>query len=83
MSNFSFEPAELEVAPGTTVVWKDTMGKHSVKADDGSFESEILAADGEFKHTFETEGRYPFYCTLHGSSGGQDMAGVVVVNRKP
>lgn len=79
MKNFAFEPRELTVEPGAVVVWKDAAGRHSVKAEDGSFESEVLQAGGEFRHTFGREGRYPYYCTLHGSSGGHDMAGVVIV----
>jgi plastocyanin/uncharacterized membrane protein YozB (DUF420 family) len=79
MRNFTFEPKELTVAPGTTVVWHDAVGRHSVKADDGSFESAIMPVGGEFRHTFKQPGRYPFYCTLHGSAGGHEMAGVVTV----
>ncbi|HEX8068711.1 MAG TPA: DUF420 domain-containing protein [Pyrinomonadaceae bacterium] len=81
MRNVLFAPKELTVAPGTTVVWKDAVGRHSVKADDGSFESEILPTGGEFRHTFTQPGRYPYYCTLHGAAGGHDMAGVVTVAR--
>ncbi|MDQ3816825.1 MAG: DUF420 domain-containing protein [Acidobacteriota bacterium] len=79
MRNFSFEPQTLTVDIGTVVIWQDTVGRHSVKADDGSFESDVLAAGGEFRHRFERAGRYPYYCTLHGSSGGHDMAGAVIV----
>jgi plastocyanin/uncharacterized membrane protein YozB (DUF420 family) len=79
MSNFAFGPRELTIEAGTTVVWKDSAGRHTVKADDGSFESEVLSAGGEFRRTFEREGRYPFHCTLHGAPGGQDMAGVIIV----
>jgi len=83
LSNFQFEPKELTVEPGTVVVWKDVAGPHTVKADDGSFESPILSAGQEFGRMFESEGRYPYYCTLHGSGGGHDMAGVIVVARRP
>jgi plastocyanin len=82
LSNFKFEPKELTVEPGTVVVWKDIAGPHTIKADDGSFESEILSAGQEFSHKFETEGRYPYFCTLHGSEGGHDMAGVIAVARR-
>ena len=79
MRNFAFEPRELTVAPGTTVVWKDAVGRHTVRADDGSFESDVLAVGGEFRHTFDKPGRYPFHCTLHGAPNGEEMAGVVTV----
>lgn len=83
MSNFAFAPKDLTIEPGTTVVWKDAVGRHTIKADDGSFESEVLAAGGEFRYKFEREGRYPYYCTLHGSAGGDDMAGTITVAARP
>ena len=83
LSNFQFEPKELTVEPGALVVWKDVAGPHTIRADDGSFESPILSAGQEFSRKFESEGRYPYYCTLHGSEGGHDMAGVIIVARRP
>lgn len=82
MRNFAFEPKEVTIAEGTTVIWKDAAGRHSVKAEDGSFESEILPTSGEFRHKFERAGRYPVYCTLHGAAGGHDMAGVITVKAR-
>jgi len=79
MKNFEFDPKEITVAPGTTVVWKGVAGKHTIKADDGGFESEIVPTNGEFSYKFEKEGRYSYYCTLHGEPGGKDMAGAIVV----
>jgi len=83
LSNFQFEPKELTIEPGALVVWKDVAGPHTIRADDGSFESPILSAGQEFSRKFESEGRYPYYCTLHGSEGGHDMAGVIIVARRP
>jgi len=82
LSNNLFEPKELTIEPGTVVIWKDSAGPHTVRADDGSFESPILTAGQEFSRKFESEGRYPYFCTLHGSAGGHDMAGVIVVARR-
>jgi plastocyanin/uncharacterized membrane protein YozB (DUF420 family) len=82
LSNNLFEPKELTVEPGTVVVWKDVAGPHTVRADDGSFESPIMTAGQEFSRKFEIEGRYPYFCTLHGSAGGHEMAGVIIVARR-
>ena len=82
LSNNQFEPKELTIEPGALVVWKDVAGPHTIRADDGSFESPILTAGQEFSRKFESEGRYPYHCTLHGSEGGRDMAGVIVVARR-
>jgi plastocyanin len=79
IKNFSFTPAELTVPPGTEVTWTDTLGRHTVQADDGSFKSGTLVANGTFKHKFDKPGRYAYFCEFHGSKGGHDMAGVVIV----
>lgn len=79
MKNFAFEPKEITVAPGTTVVWKNVQGIHTIKTDLDGFESEIVPTNGEFSHKTGKEGRYSYYCTLHGAAGGRDMSGTVIV----
>ncbi|MBI1763731.1 MAG: hypothetical protein HYR56_20080 [Acidobacteria bacterium] len=79
LSNFKFEPKEVTIAAGTTVEWIDEQGNHSIVADDGSFESDILDAGGRFEHRYEKPGRFPYYCSLHGEKGGHEMAGLVIV----
>jgi len=83
--NFAFEPKELTVARGTTVIWTITAGRHTVTADDRTFDSPtILTAGDQFTHTFEVEGTFPYYCEIHGSPGGGDMAAVITVTaRRP
>ena len=82
LTNFSFEPKEITIEPGTTVIWKDTVGRHSIKAEDSSFESDVLAVGEEFQHRFDVEGRYPVYCTLHGGPGGTKMSGAITVKMR-
>lgn len=79
ISNFQFEPKELTIKAGTTVEWIDERGRHTVEADDGSFVSDTLTADGKFEHKFDTPGVYPYYCSFHGEKHGKDMAGVITV----
>lgn len=79
ISNFQFEPKELTIKTGTTVEWTDERGRHTVEADDGSFVSDTLTADGKFEHKFDTPGVYPYYCSVHGEKHGKDMAGVITV----
>lgn len=79
VGNYTFTPKELTIEEGTTVVWKDEKGRHTIVADDGSFKSEVLPPDGEFRRTFERAGSYPYFCSLHGEAGGKDMAGTVTV----
>ncbi len=79
IKGFAFDPKKLTVPVGTEVEWVDESGRHSVKADDGSFDSGILTAGGTFKHTFDRKGEYPYYCEFHGAAHGKDMSGVVTV----
>jgi len=75
-----FEPAQITVAPGTTVVWTNTGGTpHTVTADDNSFDSGTLSDGDTFSWTFDEPGEYPYYCRFHGGPGGSGMSGVVIV----
>ena len=79
VKNFSFDPPALTVPVGTEVEWVFQGGRHTVNADDGSFKSGAMTEGGSFKHRFAKAGTYRYYCELHGSKGGHDMAGVVTV----
>src|SRR5262249_9705714 len=79
ISNFQFTPKEVTIPAGATVEWVDEMGRHTVEADDGSFKSETLAANGKYEHTFDKPGTYPYFCTFHGDKHGVEMAGVINV----
>jgi plastocyanin len=82
IQNFAFQPSELVVPAGAEVQWTDLRGRHSVQAEDGSFKSEVLTANGTYKHRFDQPGRYPYFCEFHGSAGGHDMAGAIVVQSR-
>ena len=79
ISNFQFTPKEVTVPAGATVEWVDEVGRHTVEADDGSFKSDTLTADGKYEHTFDKPGAYPYFCTFHGEKHGVEMAGVINV----
>jgi plastocyanin len=79
IKNFTFEPKEVTIAPGTTVEWTDQGGRHDVTADDGSFKSSTLTAGQKFEHKFDSAGSYAYFCSNHGAKGGHDMAGKVTV----
>jgi plastocyanin len=81
IKNFDFTPKEITVSVGTEVEWTDEGGRHSVISDTGAFKSMPMAAGGSFKHKFDKVGRFPYYCEFHGSKGGHDMAGVVIVTK--
>lgn len=79
ISNFAFDPRDLQIEAGTIVIWKDSAGRHTVTADDNSFDSPILAPGDDFKQTFKQAGKVEYFCKLHGAAGGHKMAGTITV----
>ena len=73
--DFSFSPGELSIEVGSTVTWRNGgEAPHTVTAEDGSFDSGMVAAGGSWSRTFESAGTFAYVCTFH-----PDMAGVVTV----
>jgi len=75
IDNFSFAPATLTIAAGTTVTWtnKDDI-PHTVVSDDKIFKSKVLDTDDKFSYTFTKSGTFPYFCSVH-----PKMTGKVVV----
>ena len=75
VDNFSFGPATLTVAVGTTVTWtnRDDI-PHTVVSTDKVFKSTVLDTDEKFSFTFSKVGTYPYFCSIH-----PKMTGSVVV----
>ena len=75
VDNFSFGPATLTVAVGTTVTWtnRDDI-PHTVVSTDKVFKSKVLDTDEKFSFTFAKAGTYPYFCSIH-----PKMTGSVVV----
>ncbi|WP_049970963.1 plastocyanin/azurin family copper-binding protein [Haladaptatus cibarius] len=80
-----FEPAELQIQPGTTVefVWEsDTHNVIPTSQPDGAgwegsgSESETFDTGHTYSHTFDTEGSYEYECVPHATSG---MTGTITV----
>ena len=76
VDNFSFGPASLTVAVGTTVTWtnRDDI-PHTVVSTDKVFKSKVLDTDEKFSFTFDKAGTYPYFCSVH-----PKMTGSVVVH---
>jgi len=76
IDNFTFAPASVTVAPGTTVRWvnRDDI-LHTVVSDDKTtFKSKPLDTDQEFSYTFTKPGTYSYFCSIH-----PKMTGKIVV----
>ncbi len=72
IQNFAFNPSEVAVTKGTTVVWinRDSVD-HQVTSDAGEiFRSNNIPDGAEYSYTFETGGIYPYHCALHPSMKG-------------
>ena len=83
-----FDPPELEVAAGTTLLVANVGGKpHSFSAEDGSFDSGIVQpgpeggrfAGSNATLTLTNPGTFKFFCQIH----PQAMTGTVVVTGSP
>ena len=71
----AYQPAELTIEDGQTVVWKNEgFGPHTVTAVGGQFDSGRLTLGESFDVTFMTPGVFAYACTVHPS-----MKGVVTV----
>lgn len=75
IDNFSFGPAAITVAAGTTVTWtnRDDI-PHTVVSDEKVFKSKVLDTDEKFSYTFTKPGTYGYFCSVH-----PKMTGKVVV----
>jgi plastocyanin len=74
--DWHFEPALVEIAPGTTVVWiNKTETSHTVTGTDLTFEdSSPIAPGGTFSEVFTDPGEFRYFCSPH-----PFMTGAVVV----
>jgi plastocyanin len=75
IDNFSFGPATLTVAVGTTVTWVNHDDiPHNVVSTDDLFKSKVMDTDEKFSFTFTKAGTFPYFCGIH-----PKMTGKVVV----
>ena len=66
IKNFDYSPMELNIAAGTTVVWKNLDGEpHTIASLDGAFRSQALDQNDSFRFTFDHPGVYTYICSIH------------------
>jgi plastocyanin len=81
-----FEPAEITIAPGTTIKWVWESDNHNVVPESQPEGADWQGTEGapdktydtghEYSHTFETEGEYEYFCQPHKTAG---MVGTITV----
>ena len=75
IDNFTFTPAEVTVAPGTTIHWVNHDDiPHAVAEKSLAFKSQALDTDEAFSQVLASAGTVDYYCTLH-----PHMTGRIVV----
>ncbi len=76
--DFAFEPANCQVAPGTTLTFTNyDSAQHNAVSTDGaaaSFETPTLDDNESAPITFTAAGKYLYECTFH-----PDMTGTITV----
>lgn len=72
----SYNPNRIEINVGDTVTWiNDDSSPHTVtSSNDSAFDSDVLMRGETFSFTFDKEGEYPYFCTLHPSMVGTVIA---------
>ncbi len=63
----NFQPKEITAKFNSEVTWiNEDIMPHTVTSDRaGIFDSSIISAHQQWKHTFNTNGSYAYHCTLH------------------
>lgn len=82
----SFNDKNIQVAPGTKVVWtNDGRQDHDVvpaeSGEDWGVEPDDFGPDAVYEFTFEEPGTYRYFCSLHGTAVA-GMVGAVVVQEE-
>jgi plastocyanin len=66
MQNMSYSVVNLSVAAGTSITWSNTdTTKHTVTADDNSFNSGDIAPGQSFTRIFSNTGSFSYHCIYH------------------
>ena len=75
IADFAFQPADLTVGIGDTVVWTNNdLYPHTVTASDNSFDSGNLTNGATFAHVFTEASDHAYVCLYH-----SNMTGVIHV----
>ncbi len=77
-----FAPRTVKIAPGTTVRWTNVgRSRHNVLPDTGKqFGKKGLKAGSSYEFTFEDEGSFRYFCSIHGAPGIGQFGTIKVTN---
>lgn len=61
-----YQPLRIQVEEGAEVTWTNNDSVvHTVTDVNNAFDSNLINADESWSYTFNTEGTYNYYCTMH------------------
>lgn len=70
VENFAFNPAELNIKSGDTVIWTNQdSAAHRISGN--GFQSDNLSKGQSFSFTFKTAGSFDYNCSIHPSMKGK------------
>jgi len=82
--DFEFDPKDINIAAGDTILWQWESGIHTTTSDEtsgpDSWSAPITSSNPTFSKVIMTEGLHRYYCVPHGSPGGIGMAGTITVS---
>ena len=73
IAGFAFAPAGITINVGDTVRWTNNEGSaifHTSTADNGTWDSKVLATGQSFSFTFTVAGTFAYHCAVHPSMRG-------------
>lgn len=80
----AFGPSQQDILPGETIEWENVSERrHTVTADDYSFDSGDLFGGQKFARTFDAPGTYAYHCTVHNGMTGEIDVSVVTLGPLP
>jgi plastocyanin len=66
IKDMKFDPAELDIAVGDTVVWTNNDDRdHTVVAKNKTFQSDNLSKGDTYQYTFKKAGKFDYSCSYH------------------
>src|SRR5437764_11214470 len=72
IANFAFAPAEITVAPGTTVTWRNDDGApHGLAYNDSAKGTDVPLPGASFSRTYDKPGAYDYACAVHAYMTGK------------
>jgi uncharacterized membrane protein/plastocyanin len=84
MREMRFNPPDKSISPGTVVEWKnEDIFSHSVTADDGSFDSGLIAPGQSWRKTFTNAQTFRYHCRPHPNMAARLVVSATTTSATP